>query len=51
MGVGLSVYTVAQLARITVPTLGEAPVGWGLREAYDRQIGELARRAVAKAEI
>ena len=51
MGLGLSLYTVYQVARITAPTVLEALVGAGSRDEHDRRLHEFARRVVARARI
>lgn len=51
MGLGLSLYTVYQVARITAPTVVEAMVGAGSRSDHDRRLHEFARRVVARARI
>lgn len=51
MGLGLSLYTVYQVARITAPTVLEAMVGRGNRQEHDRRLREFARRVVARARI
>lgn len=51
MGLGLSLYTVYQVARITAPTVAEAMVGRGSRAEHDRRLHEFARRVVARARI
>ena len=51
MGLGLSLYTMYQVARITAPTVLEAFVGGGSREQHDRRLREFARRVVAGARI
>ncbi len=51
MGLGLSLYTVYQVARITAPTVLEAMVGAGSRAEHDRRLHEFARRVVARAHI
>jgi 1-acyl-sn-glycerol-3-phosphate acyltransferase len=51
MGLGLSLYTVYQVARITVPTAFEAMVGAGSRADHDRRLHEFARRVVSRARI
>ena len=51
MGLGLSLYTMYQVARITAPTVLEALVGAGNREEHDRRLREFARRVVTRARI
>jgi 1-acyl-sn-glycerol-3-phosphate acyltransferase len=51
MGLGLSLYTVYQVARITAPTVMEAMVGAGSRSVHDRRLHEFARRVVGRARI
>jgi 1-acyl-sn-glycerol-3-phosphate acyltransferase len=51
MGLGLSLYTVYQVARITAPTVFEAMVGAGSRADHDRRLHEFARRVVSRARI
>ena len=51
MGLGLSLYTVYQVARITAPTVFEAMVGAGSRSDHDRRLHEFARRVVSRARI
>jgi 1-acyl-sn-glycerol-3-phosphate acyltransferase len=51
MGLGLSLYSVYQVARITAPTVLEAMVGGGSRAEHDRRLHEFARRVVARARI
>jgi 1-acyl-sn-glycerol-3-phosphate acyltransferase len=51
MGLGLSLYTVYQVARITAPTVMEAMVGAGNRADHDRRLHEFARRVVGRARI
>ncbi len=51
MGLGLSLYTVYQVARITAPTVLEAMVGGGSREQHDRRLRDFARRVVTGARI
>jgi 1-acyl-sn-glycerol-3-phosphate acyltransferase len=51
MGLGLSLYTVYQIARITAPTVLEAMVGAGSRGEHDRRLHDFARRVVARARI
>jgi 1-acyl-sn-glycerol-3-phosphate acyltransferase len=51
MGIGLSLYTVSQLARITVPTFAEAVAGRVTRDACDRRIERFARTVIESAEI
>jgi len=51
MGLGLSLYTVYQVARITAPTVMEAMVGAGSRADHDRRLHDFARRVVARTRI
>lgn len=51
MGLGLSVYAIAQLARITAPTFVEAVAGRVERETCDRRIRLFASRVIERAEI
>lgn len=51
MGLGLSLYSVSQLARITLPTFVEALTGRVTREACDRRIETFATRVLEKADI
>ncbi len=51
MGLGLSLYTVAQLARETAPTFAEALAGRVTRERCDERIQRFSRRVVDRAEM
>lgn len=51
MGLGLSVYTVWQLARITAPTYADAVTGRITRERVDARVRDMARRVVARARM
>ncbi len=51
MGLGLSLYTVYQVARITAPTVMEAMVGAGSRADHDRRLHDFARRVVSRLRI
>jgi len=51
MGHALSVYTVAQIARIVAPTLFEAIVGRVEREKIDRRLRAFGRRVVERTRM
>jgi 1-acyl-sn-glycerol-3-phosphate acyltransferase len=51
MGIGLSLMTVFELARVTVPTLGEAVIGRVSRDKVDARLADFARRVVDRARI
>ncbi|HET6610785.1 MAG TPA: lysophospholipid acyltransferase family protein [Kofleriaceae bacterium] len=51
MGFGLSLYTCAQVARTTLPTVAEALVGRQRTEIHDRRLAAFARRVIRKTGI
>lgn len=51
MGFGLSLYTVGQLARVTVPTFAEALAGRVTRQTCDARIQSFAHRVLEAADV